>query len=447
MPKTLRLPVVILAIVAVALVALPTQARAEDLLDIYRLALKNDAQIQQAQAQDFAAREATPQSRAGLLPSINVSANITGERLDIKSAPNPSSEGTSTFSDKGFTLSLTQPIYRRDRFVRVRQAKASVRQADVTFEAAQQALILRSAQAYFGVLSALDNLDVARGQKAAIGRQLEQSQQRFQVGLIAITDVQDAQARYDLTVAQEIAAENQLSTARESLREVTGTYAKELAILGKEIPLVTPQPADIQAWTDTAFKENRALLAAQYAADVAREQIEVQRSGHYPTLDIVADHTYANTGGGRLGAAKTGDSTIGLQFNLPIYQGGLVTSQTRQARYQYDQALGALEAQRRATQRDARNAYLGVMTGISQVTANKQAVKSSEVALEATQAGYQVGTRTAVDLLNAESQVYGTRRDYAQSRYNYLLATLTLKQAAGMLTEEDLAKINALLAK
>jgi outer membrane protein len=447
MRKTLRLPVVILAIVAVALGALPTRARAEDLLDIYRLAVKNDAQIQQAQAQDLAAREATPQSRAGLLPSINLSANVTEERLDIKSAPLGRSQGVSTFTNKGYTLSLTQPVYRRDRFVRVRQAKASVRQADVTFEAAQQALILRSAQAYFGVLSALDNLEVARGQKAAIGRQLEQSQQRFQVGLIAITDVQDAQARYDLAASQEIAAENQLATARESLRELTGTYAKELAILGKEIPLVTPQPADIDAWTNTALKENPALLAAQYAADVAQEQIEVQRSGHYPTLDIVADHTYSDSGGGTLGALTSADSTIGLQFNLPIYQGGLVTSQTRQARYQYDQALSALEAQNRATQRDARNAYLGVMTGISQVRANSQAVKSSEVALEATQAGYQVGTRTAVDLLNAESQLFSARATYAQSRYNYLLATLTLKQAAGMLTAEDLAKINALLAK
>jgi outer membrane protein len=400
--------------------------------------------LRQQEAVTLAAHEATPQARAGLLPSVNLSGNLTRSHRNVEDGVEDVDTGTTT--TQGYTLSLVQPVYRRERFVRLRQAAASIRQAEAQLDATRQALVLEAARRYFSVLGALDDLEFSRAEKEAIARQLEQSKQRFEVGLIAITDVQEAQARFDLARAREITAENQLANVRESLRELTGTAVGELSPLGPEIPLLPPQPADVKQWTENALRENMLILAAQYGAETAQENIDLQRAGHYPTLDLVADHSYSEVDG-TLSEVTSRNSTIGLQLNIPLYQGGLINSQTREARYQFERALAALEEQKRTTEREVHDTYLGVITGISQVEARLQALKSSQVALEATEAGYEVGTRTAVDVLNAQSQLYSAQRDHARARYDYILSTLGLKQAAGLLSEADCAQVSTLLVK
>lgn len=432
-----------------ALILLPAAgvaAPAEGLLDIYRLADQHDTQLQQAQAAYQASLEARPQSRAGLLPSVGLSANTTWNEQDRTFPGNAAFSGNEDFNSHGYALNLTQPIYRHDAWVRYRQSQDTVSEAEATLMTAQQAMIVRAADRYFNVLAAADNLQFATAEKDAIKRQLEQTQQRFDVGLIAITDVLEAQASYDTAVAQEIEAINLLATAREILRELTGRNHDGIAPLRAETPLVNPVPADIDAWTGKAQESSLALRAAEFAYDAARKEVAAQRAGHYPTLDMVASRSNSVSGGGSLGGSDIDDTRIGLQLNLPLFQGGLTASQTRQARFGAEQAAQSLEEQRRAAIRQTREAYLGVIAAISRVTAFKQARASSQSALEATEAGYDVGTRTTVDVLLARRTVFRAERDYARSRYDYILNSLRLKQAVGTLSPADLEAVNAWLA-
>jgi outer membrane protein len=429
-----------------AVLAVGGPAQDANLLEIYRLALTSDPQLGAAEARRRAAYEAVPQSRAALLPSIGLSANTAANRLDTRDS-GFSNTGISHYNSRGYTLSLTQPVYHRDLLVQRRQADLSVKQADARYTTAEQDLILRVATRYFGVLSAKDTLEFAQAEKTAIARQLEQTQQRFNVGLIAITDVHEAQARYDLSVSQEIAAANGLDTARETLREVTGQYFSELASLGDELPLVVPEPTDIDQWVKAALEQNWQLVAAQLGAEIAREDIDRRRSGHYPTLDLVASDTRSISGGGNFGNSDSEDTALSLQLNVPLYQGGLVDSQVREGRYLMDQAVQNLEQSRRSTESQARQAYLGVQASISQVKALKQALVSTQTALKATEAGYEVGTRTIVEVLDAQRDVFRAERDYATSRYSYILNILQLKQAAGTLRPDDLGEVNAWLKK
>ena len=300
--------------------------------------------------------------------------------------------------------------------------------------------MMRVSQRYFDVLEAEDELSFARATLEAFRQQLMQSRQRFEVGLIAITDVEEAKAGFDLARAQLIAAENALDTAREALRETSGEYQEDLAPLG-EMPLVTPEPADIDQWTETALAQNLRLLAAGHDAETARREIERARAGHSPTLDAVGLHRRED----RTGLGQTDSTSIGLQLNLPFYAGGAVLSRTRESRHRYRQALDELERERRRAQRETRDAYLGINSGISRVTALEQAVRSSEAAAGAIEAGFQVGTRTSVDVLNAQRELYGARRDLAGARYNYIRNVLRLKHAAGTLSEDDLRQISAWL--
>ncbi|MEO6696454.1 MAG: TolC family outer membrane protein [Gammaproteobacteria bacterium] len=416
---------------------------AEDLFQIYQLAQQSDPQLKAAQNARLATLESKPQSRALLYPTISASANTTGNRLNITQPL--SVAGETYFNSNGYTLSLTQPVYHRDTYVQLRQADARVAQADSQLAGAEQDLIIRVSGRYFDVLAAQDNLEFARAEKKAIARELEQSQQRFDVGLVAITDVQEAQARYDQAVAQEIAAERQLSTGRELLREITGQDPATLAVLGEQIPFVTPDPANIEQWTQTALMQNQQIAAAQYAAEIAREEIERQRSGHYPSVDIVGAHSYSKSGGGRFGASEADNDAVALQLNVPIYQGGLVTSRTREAEFRHSQAREVLEQQQRAAVRQTRDSYTGVVANISRVTALKQAVASSKTALESTEAGLEVGTRTQVDVLDAQRELFRAERDHARARYDYILETLRLKQAAGTLAPTDVEQINGWL--
>ncbi|RKZ34214.1 MAG: type I secretion protein TolC, partial [Gammaproteobacteria bacterium] len=350
------------------------------------------------------------------------------------------------FNSNNLLLSITQPIYRKDLVIQLGQAKDQVRQADVTYASARQDLMVRVAQRYFDVLSAKDELEFAHASKEAIYQQLQQSRQRFEVGLIAITDVEEAQAGFDLAVAGEIAAVNQVDNAREALREVIGRYEETLAPLGKELPLVVPDPDDIEAWTQTALEKNLSLQAANMTVDVAFAEIQRIRAGHLPTVDLVGAHDRTDAGS-RLSTTETRTTSLSLQLNVPIYQGGLIMSQTRQARHLHRQAVDELERERRSAQRQTRNAFLGVRSGISRVKALIQAEVSTQSALDAIEAGFEVGTRTSVDVLGAQRELFRARRDLAAARYAYILDILRLKQAAGTLSETDMEQISGWLAR
>jgi len=295
------------------------------------------------------------------------------------------------------------------------------------------------------VLGAKDNLEFAIAEREAIQQQLEQTRQRFEVGLTAITDVHEAQARYDLAVASEIDANNQVAVSTEILREITGQPFGELAPLAEQTPLVSPDPEEINAWVTTALERNLLLLAAEKAMDASRYGLSVARAGHYPTLDLTADYTNTDSTGGQFGTNERDGTTIGVVLNIPIYSGGRTSAISYEAAALHQRSKELYELQRRTTEREARNAYLTTLANISRVKAYKQAVVSQETALEATKAGYDVGTRTAVDVLNSQRELFLSQRDYARARYDYILETLRLKQAAGTLTDEDLERINSWL--
>ncbi|MBI3561216.1 MAG: TolC family outer membrane protein [Gammaproteobacteria bacterium] len=415
-------------------------ARAENLWQVYELARANDPIYRAAEADYRAQLETKAQAIAPLLPQVNASASRGKDKLDVtKSTTFPPIGNYDTNTTK-YSLSLTQAIYHHDRWVALRQANAQVARAEAGWASAKHDLIIRVAQAYFGVLSADDSLNFARAEKQAFDQQLQQTQQRFQVGLSAITDVYDAQARYDQSVAQEITADNQLATAREALRELTGQAVMNLALLKDPSPLLNPEPANIDSWVKTALEQNFTLLMSEKTLDIARDEVNRVRAGHYPTLDLVAARTSTNTSGDSTLDSK--DTTLSLQLNVPLFSGGLVYSQTNAAEQRYFQNKELYEQQRRATERAARISFLSVQADVSQVTALRQTLKSSQTAMEATQTGYEVGTRTIVDVLNSKQSLYGAQRDYAVARYNYIIETLKLKQAVGSLNDDEVKKVN-----
>ena len=433
--KSLRLSIMVALLCGVASV------NAEDLLDVFALAEDNDPTYLQAKAEYRAALEAKPQALSQLLPLINLSANTRRNEQQVTQEGFFGAQGDFVFNSHGYQISLTQPLFRFDRFVAIQQADSSVQQAAAELSVAQQELIVRIAQRYFDVLASKDNLTFAQAEVKSLGRQLDQANQRFEVGLSAITDVTEAQAGFDLATAREIVAQNAIDNAYEAIRELTGLYITDYTALDGDVPLVKPDPATIEDWTETALSQNFSITAAKFATEAAQKEINVQRSGHLPTLDLVAARNYDSTGG-RFGGARIKNDAIGVELNLPLFTGGLVNSQTRQALENYNAAIQSLEQARRSAQRLTREAYLGVISGISQVNALNQAVISSETALEATEAGFEVGTRTTVDVVSTQRALSDARRNYAQARYDYILNSLRLKQAAGTLAPDDLSQIN-----
>ena len=414
---------------------------AADLVELFNQAQYSDPIYKQAIAAYNAATEAKPQARSQLLPQISLNANTYSHDQDISSSSGIGGSGTVDFNTHGYSLDLTQPVFHYDRWLALRQADNEILQAQAEQDAALQELIIRVSERYFNLLAANDNLEFVRAEKSSLARQLEQATQRFEVGLSTITDVHEAQAGYDSSVANEILAENQIDNAREALWETTGTYVDNLSSLGESMALVQPQPGVIDEWTEIARVQNLQVIAAQYQLEQARQEISIQRSGHLPSLDIVANRGY-NTSGGRFGGTETHSTAIGLELSVPLYEGGLVNSLTREAQHLHTQALERLEQEFRAAQRDTREAYLGVISGISQVNALKQSVISNESALQATEAGFEVGTRTAVDVVAVQRSLSQAKRDYARARYNYVMNTLRLKQASGTLSPEDLYEVN-----
>lgn len=426
----------------------PLHASAADLLSLFQLAEQRDPVLKGAQAGLRATLEAVPQARADLLPSLGITANVARnfQEVTVPTGAGAFQGGNFTFTSDGYSLNVTQPLYHRDRFIRLKQADSRIRQAQYEVDAVYQELIVRLAERYFALLGAADNLEFAGAELTALRRQLEETRQRFEVGLIAITDVEEAQAGYDLSVAQEIEARNLLDDAREALHEVIGEEPGVTAKLREQIPLLSPEPTDIAVWADQALVQNLRVAAAGAAVDTAREEIDRQAAGHFPTLDLVGSHGFDRTGGG-LGNVETDGTSIGLALAVPIFSGGAVVSQTREAAERHQQAIEQREQARRETYRRTREAFLGVMAGISRIKALKQAVQSSIVSVASTKAGLEVGTRTAVDVVVTERTLFGTRRDYARARYDYLLDTLRLKFAAGTLTTGDLAAVNGFLER
>ncbi len=427
-------------LVCTMLAALPLHA--DDLASVYQQALNADPTFNAALAGHTAALEALPQSRAGLLPDITLSGAVSRDRFDPRNGG-----ATSYATNETYTIGLRQPVYRRDRFIRLQQADSRIAQADAQFAAARQDLVLRVATRYFLVLGALDNLAFVRADKAALTRTLDQARQRFEVGLAAITDTLKAQAAYDIAISDEISAEQLLADAHEALRELTGELPSTLEVLRADIPLLAPDPSDQGLWVAAAIEQNPLMLAAQAATETAKQEIQVQRSGHYPSIDVTADYSYRDNRFGGFQDLQRNDSAIGVEMSLPLYQGGLTASRTREQRSLYNQAQEQQEQQYRATERQTRDNYRGVVSSISKVNALKRAIESNEKAYEAARAGFDVGTRDIVDVLDAQRELLRARRDHARSRYDYLLNTLRLKQAAGILEESDLAKISGWLVE
>jgi len=433
-------------VVAWLLMAAPALASANELLDVYRQAVDNDPTLQAARYQRDASVEARPQARAGVLPSVNGGY----ERYDGKTKGSsrfsnlPEESFDDSTSSESLSLTLSQPVFDWAAFKRLAQSSDSVALAEVTYRTAEQDLVLRTATAYFNLLSAADDLRFASAQRSALERQLEQAQKRFDVGLSAITDVQEAQASYDLTVADVILSEQSLAAAKEALAEITGVPADRWVPLVDEIPLPGPDPASVDAWIDTARENNPNLIAARITTQLADADIGIARAGHYPTVSVIAQYVDANRESGDQ-SSDTKSNTVGVQVNVPIFSGGYTRSQVSQAQSTYERRAAEQEASRRSVDRQVRDAYLGVLTGASRVRALKQAVISNTTALDASETGLQVGTRTTVDVLNAQSLLYSAQRDYARARYDYLLSILKLKSAAGGLGIADLSQIDHLL--
>lgn len=407
-------------------------AAAEDLLQIYRQSLDSDPVLKAAVAGREAAQEAKPQARALLLPNVGI--NAEQGRTSIS--------GQTDFNSHNYTLGLEQPIYNRSSLVQQKLADAIVGQSDVDLRNTNNELILRVSQGYFGVLAALDNLTYATAEKNAFARQLEQANRRFEVGLATITDVYDAQARFDAAVSQEIDATNKLADARESLRQLTGQEYIRLNQLSERMPLSLPKPNDVEEWVRMALDNNLRLLSAGFSVEQARQNIQLQKAGHYPTLSLRASMTDLDNG-----AIDNNSNQVSLQLAVPLYTGGAVSSRSRQAAYNYEATRQSLESLQRDTVRTVRNAYRGQETAISLIKALDQTRVSTRSALEANQAGYEVGTRTIVDVLDAERNVYLAERNYASSRYSYIANYLALRQAAGQLSETDVTEINGWLGE
>ncbi|MGD7035540.1 TolC family outer membrane protein [Methylotuvimicrobium buryatense] len=436
------------AVVGLFALLIQSQSFAQDLVEVYTQALENDPILKQALARQYANAESKDQGIARLLPSLSATGASSREWLHNKKAgagfdfrgPQTNQE----FWNNTFSLNFVQPVFHWDHWIQLSQSDNQIAQTEAEYLAELQNLMVKITEAYFNVLSAQDGLDFAVAEKNAIARQLEQAQQRFEVGLIAITDVYEAKAAHDLALANEIEADNNLDNQKEALREIIGEFDEELSPIGKELPLIVPEPNEMKAWSDAALNGNFSIISAFNQAEFARKAVDLQNSGHLPQLDIVGSYGVSDntsTFGFR------GDTqSIGLQLNVPLFEGGAVNSRTRQARQEFEAAKQNLIAAKRAVIRQVNNAYRGVNASISRVGALQSAVKSAESALEATEAGLDVGTRTMVEILAEQRNLYRAKRDHARSRYDYLINSIRLKQAASSLSENDLEYINSLLS-
>ena len=436
---------------AAAFAAASLGVEAQDLLQVYRDAQRYDAQYASARAALEAGREKLPQGRALLLPSLTLDASANATNFDSKTrdqtlGPALTFDRNARVTNYQFTL--TQPIFRLQNWAQFNQSEQQVKQAEATFGRAYQDLMTRAAQAYFDVLAAQDTLALVRAQKEAISEQLAQAKRNFEVGTATITDTHEAQARYDLSVSQEIAAQNDLENKRRALQLITGKEYPALRGLRPDIKLAPPNPNDMQAWVDLAEKQSYTVIFQEAAAEIARLDVKRNNAAHLPTVDLVG--SYGTLGQSATATTQIGSdittSTIGLRLSVPLYSGGGLNSRDREAAALYLKQRDDLENERRNAALAARQAYLSVINGIAQVNALEQARVSSQSALDSNKLGYEVGVRINIDVLNAQQQLYSTERDLAVARYNTITNLLKLKAAAGALRDEDLEEVNRALA-
>ncbi|EOX1541808.1 outer membrane channel protein TolC [Vibrio cholerae] len=421
--------------VSAALGTLSSAVWAENLAEIYNQAKENDPQLLSVAAQRDVAFEAVTSSRSALLPQINLTAGYNINRS------NRDSRDSDTLSAG---VGFSQELYQRSSWVSLDTAEKKARQADSQYAATQQGLILRVAKAYFEVLRAQDNLEFVRAEKAAVGRQLEQTKQRFEVGLSAITDVHDAQAQFDGVLADEVLAENSLTNSYEALREITGQEYSKLSVLDTKRFAASRTTESSEALIEKAQQQNLSLLAARISQDVARDNISLASSGHLPSLTLNGDYNYAdNRNSNASSPSDYNDFKIGVNLKVPLYTGGKTTSLTKQAEFAYVAASQDLEAAYRSVVKDVRAYNNNINASIGALRAYEQAVISAKSALEATEAGFDVGTRTIVDVLDATRRLYDANKNLSNARYDYILSVLQLRQAIGTLSEQDVMDVNA----
>lgn len=411
---------------------------ADSLLDIYQQAKTNDPVLRKAAADRDGVVEQINQARASLLPQLNATGTADYSRSNF----NTVNEQNQTAAK----LNLTQSLYDRANWVRLTQSEKKASQAEVNYSAAQQNLILRVANAYFGVLRAQDNLTVILAEKKAVFRQLEQTKQRFDVGLVAITDVQDAQAQYDQVRASQITAQNDLDNSLENLREITGNLPSQINILDTK-RFSTDMPLKIDQLMKEADAKNLNLMSARLGQELSREGVRLASSGHLPTLGLQGSVGVSDTNvtSGPTPSANGDSTSVGVVLSIPIYSGGRTSSEVRQAEYGFISSSEALEQAYREIQKNVRAAHNNIVASISSIKANEQAVVSAKSALDATEAGYEVGTRTIVDVLNSTRSLYNTNRQLANARYDYLINTLNLQGAVGVLNENNILVLNKVL--
>ena len=430
---------------------------AADLMDVYRQSLENDPTFKAAYSTYMSQSEAVPQAWAALLPQFGVNGQISRNELQVHSA---GIDIAQPYSSNQWQVSASQAVFNYQAWSQVQQAKASVKAALATFNNAAQDLILRSSNAYFDLLFAGDTLDFAEAKKRANKRQLEQAQQRFNVGLDAITSVYEAQAAYDQSVAQVISAQNNLVNKGESLSKLTNhVYAHVAVLRDRQIPLIKPEPNNVNEWVSTGLKQNYKLFAAKYSLAAARDNIKKQSAGHLPTFAIKGSSTTTHNDTGTSNAVSTSGfadsifvpakqmtSNIALTMNFPIFQGGLVLSQTRQAQYDFQTSSEQMESAYRDVVVNSRIAFNTIIDGISKVSADRQTIVSQKNSLDSVQAQYEVGTRTMTDVVNAQQRLFEAQNQLAADQYGLIMALLNLKYLAGSLNVTDVQEINSWLA-
>jgi outer membrane protein len=443
----------ILLLSIAALVLCTTAQAASDLVSIYREAQSADAVYAAARATYAAGQEKLPQGLSGLLPVVTLSGNTQMNDRDLEfrnTTPGANNaSGNSRFNSNGISVTATQPLFRFQNWVTYEQSKNQVSQAEATFQQANQDLILRVAQAYFDVLLAGNNVTLAAAQKTAFAEQLAQAKRNFEVGTATITDANDAQARHDLAVSQEISAQNDLEIKKQALRQIIGRVPPELARFGTGFAPQLPAPNNMDQWVEKGAAASLQVKIAQSNFDIAAQDVTKNRAGHLPTLDAVASYSEQAQAVGIQGGAGFDNTTkfVGLQLAVPLYQGGLVNSKVREALANQEKARQDLENARRTVALNTRASFLGVTNGVAQIKALEVALTSGQSSLDSTKLGQEVGVRTQVDVLNAQQQLITTRRDYAQAIYTYALNVLKLKAAAGTLSEDDVAYVNQWLEK
>ncbi len=418
----------------------------QNLQQVYQQALTQDPVLASAKSGNRAMQEKLVQGNALYLPTINFNAGATASQTDIKYIGSSSvfrNGGRETFEGYSYGVNLNQPIYRKQIQAQLAQAKSQVEQSDKQLLLAQQNLILRSSKAYFDVLLAQDKIELIQAQKNAISKQLEQAKANFDVGTATITDFNEAQARFDLVQAQEIAATSDLEVKKRAIQSIIGQMPLKLNAVRADLQPQMPEPVAMDKWVEMSSQTNLMIAIQQQALEIATQEVERQNAGHLPTLDAIASYTdrYANGSANGFGSDLQ-DATIGLQLQIPLYQGGAIASRVREAVANKQKAMDDLVAARRQAELDTRQGYLDLVSVVSQIKAYEQALSSSQSQLDSTMLGYEVGVRTSVDVLNAQQQFFTAKRDLLQSRYTYLMNILSLKSAVGLLNDADLDAVN-----